>query len=324
MAEQKRAIKIFYSYAHEDREYQEKLEQQLVVFKNQGIISSWNDRDITAGKEFEQEIETSLNTADIILLLISPDFMASEYCYSKEMKRALERHENKEATVIPIILRPVHWQDAPFGKLQALPPEAKPVTTWQNLDEAFYTIAMGIIQTIIKPFLPQIASNNVALKLVDHEFKEFVNHKNRFIGFEHVFLLKGVQEHRLKLTYERVGNWLYLKLRYTLYLEDKVLLVHSRDFMYDRGNPIIFIANIAKQISIENTRVYFNVNSSKYSYNIEVKTASATIFETNGSYYRKITCSVRRMRVYDAGKQHPRLAILTIVGRECKILRVMG
>jgi TIR domain len=91
-----------------------------------------------------EEIDQHLNTAQIILLLISPSLMASEYCYSKEIKRALERHNQGEAHVIPVIFRPVDWIDAPFGNLQCLPTNAKPVTDWRNRGKAFLDIALGI------------------------------------------------------------------------------------------------------------------------------------------------------------------------------------
>ncbi len=87
-------------------------------------------------------------TASVILLLISPDFMASDYCYSIKMQRALQRHATHKAHVIPIILRPVDWHGAPFGELQYLPLDGKPVTTWDNLDEAFLDVARGIRKAI--------------------------------------------------------------------------------------------------------------------------------------------------------------------------------
>ena len=141
-------IKIFYSYAHEDELLRNELEKHLSLLKRQGRIDEWYDRNISAGAEWAQEIDTRLNTASIILLLISPDFMSSEYCYSIEMTRALERHNAREARVIPIILRPVDWQSAPFGKLQALPPEGTPITSWANRDEAFLEVTRGIRQAI--------------------------------------------------------------------------------------------------------------------------------------------------------------------------------
>ena len=140
----KRAIEVFYSYAHKDEKLRNKLETQLSLLKQQGHITNWHDRKIGAGKEWANEINEHLNAADIILLLVSPDFLASNYCYSIEMKRALERHEAGDATVIPIILRKVYWQGAPIGMLQALPKDAKPVTSWKNQDEAFFNVAEGI------------------------------------------------------------------------------------------------------------------------------------------------------------------------------------
>src|SRR5205823_1957427 len=101
--------------------------KQLKSLEREGLIEMWNDRDITAGTEWEREINENLNTSQIILLLISPDFMNSEYCFSIEMKQALERHERGEARVIPIILYQVYWQIKPLSKFQALPPDAKPV-----------------------------------------------------------------------------------------------------------------------------------------------------------------------------------------------------
>jgi len=110
----------------------------------------WHDRDISAGTEWELEISKHLNEVQIILLLVSPDFMDSDYCYDVEMMRAIERHERGEACVIPIILRPTEWKDAPFGRLQSLPTDAKPVSTWRNRELAFLNIAQGIKKVIEK------------------------------------------------------------------------------------------------------------------------------------------------------------------------------
>ena len=121
-------IEIFCCYAREDQELLRNLQKHLMPLQRQGLITIWSDTDINAGATWEEEIDKHLNTAHIILLLVSPDFMASEYCYSKEMKQAMQRHERGEARVIPIILRPTYWKGAPFDKLQALPANARPVT----------------------------------------------------------------------------------------------------------------------------------------------------------------------------------------------------
>src|SRR6266436_6360055 len=133
------SIRIFYSYSHEDERLRKKLETHLALLQQEGLITAWHDRDISAGAEWEREINTHLNTAQIILLLISASFLASPYCSGIEMKRAMERHGAGEARVIPIILRPVLWKEAPFSHLQALPTNGVPVTDrkWHTQDEAF-------------------------------------------------------------------------------------------------------------------------------------------------------------------------------------------
>jgi len=141
-------IELFCSYAHEDEAHLQKLETHLSILKRQGLISTWHDRQITAGTEWAQAIDTHLNSASVILLLISPDFFASDYCYGLEMTRALERHKANEARVIPILLRHVDWKGAPFAHLQALPTNAKPVTSWSNRDEAWASVAVGIRRVI--------------------------------------------------------------------------------------------------------------------------------------------------------------------------------
>src|SRR5260221_2084879 len=125
---------VFYSYAHEDEPLREQLEKHLRLLSRQGLISEWYDCQIVAGMGWAQEIDEHLEVASIILLLISADFLASDYCYDIEMKRALERHQRGEARVIPIILRPCDWRSSPFAHLQCLPRDGKAVTTWQNLD----------------------------------------------------------------------------------------------------------------------------------------------------------------------------------------------
>ena len=142
------SINIFFSYSHKDEKLRDELANHLSNLKNQGIISTWYDRDITAGREWENEIDDHLNSAQIILLLISSDFLASHYCFDQELNRAIERHESEEAMVIPIILRPVDWQNSKFSKLKVLPKNGKPVTTWSNQDEAFLDIVEGIRQAI--------------------------------------------------------------------------------------------------------------------------------------------------------------------------------
>jgi hypothetical protein len=98
------------------------------MLERQGVISTWHERKIPPGREWDQQINENLNTADIILLLVSSDFIFSKYCWDVEVTKAIERHKAGEACVIPIILRNVDWQLAPFAKLQALPKKERQQT----------------------------------------------------------------------------------------------------------------------------------------------------------------------------------------------------
>jgi TIR domain-containing protein len=137
-------LKLFISYSHSDEELKDELIKHLEPLRHRNMIEEWHDRKITAGKEWGKEISKELSSADIILLLISIDFINSEYCYGTEMERAIERHQKGEARVIPIILRSCLWQYAPFAKLQALPKDAKAVQSWSDRDEALTDIVDGI------------------------------------------------------------------------------------------------------------------------------------------------------------------------------------
>ena len=144
MAAEPKRIRLFISYSHRDQELRAELDKQLSPLKRLRIIDVWHDRQIDPGQEWDREIKRNLEEADIILLLISADFMASDYAWSKEMERALARHEAGEARVIPVILQPCDWELAPFSKIQALPRDAKAVSIWGNRAEALADVARGV------------------------------------------------------------------------------------------------------------------------------------------------------------------------------------
>jgi tetratricopeptide (TPR) repeat protein len=135
---------VFISYSHRDKELRNELEKHLSNLKRQQIIASWYDGDISPGMEWEPQIMEHLRRAQIILMLVSADFMASDFCYSIEMKEAVARHDANQARVIPILLRPTDLKDSPFTKLKMLPTDAKAVTRWPTLDDAFEDVVQGI------------------------------------------------------------------------------------------------------------------------------------------------------------------------------------
>ncbi len=194
-----KGIEVFYSYSHRDQRLRDQLEIQLALLKREGLLSGWHDRKIEAGEEWRGKIDTHLNTAQIILLLISADFIASDYCYDIELRKALERHNAREARVIPIILRPCDWQNASFGKLQALPTGGKPITgrSWHNRDEAFLDVAKGIRKAIedLSKYNEEVAETIELRELLHPKQLPWANQSQRRrskVGFKKtVFIVYG-------------------------------------------------------------------------------------------------------------------------------------
>jgi hypothetical protein len=162
-------LNLFFSYSHRDEEYRNELEVHLAMLKRQGIIEAWHDRRIGAGKDIHKEISEHLETAEITLLLVSPYFLASDYCYDVEMKRALERHAQGKARVIPVILHPCDWQNAPFGHLRATPRDGKPISKYTNIHEAFLAVVEDI----------RLAAKDLSAgkpKIAAHKAQENISH----------------------------------------------------------------------------------------------------------------------------------------------------
>jgi internalin A len=142
------AVRVAFSYAREDEELRDQLETHLKLLNRQAIITTWHDRKIVPGDKWAGVIDDNFKRADLILLLVSADFAASDYCIETEMNLALERDAKGEAKVVPVILRACEWESAPFSKLQALPKDGMPVTSWPNRDEAWSDVARGIKKVV--------------------------------------------------------------------------------------------------------------------------------------------------------------------------------
>jgi TIR domain len=141
-------IRVFISYSHHDEPLKDELYVHLANLTRQGKINPWQDRAIEAGAEWNAEIKAQLEAAGVILLLITPRFIYSEYCFDIEMQRAIARHDEGTARVIPIIMKPCDWQGTAFSKLQVLPRDAKPVTSWSDRDEALLDVVKGIRRAV--------------------------------------------------------------------------------------------------------------------------------------------------------------------------------
>jgi len=149
------ALTLFYSYSHKDGALRDQLETHLSQLRREGLIVTWHDQQILAGSDRTQAIDQAIRSAQVILLLISADFLASDVQYHGEMQQALERHKRGEARVIPIVVRPCDWQHSPFAHLQCLPRSSKPVTTWDHQDEAFLSIIEELRKIIAQQQFPE-------------------------------------------------------------------------------------------------------------------------------------------------------------------------
>jgi hypothetical protein len=188
------SVEIFISYAPEDEKLREKLVTHLATLKRQGLVNLWYDHKIAPGFDHEEEMNQHLKAAQIILLLVSPDFIASDYCYSNEMQKAIERHKNAEARAVSILLRPVYWQDTPLASLPMLPKDAKPVTKYEDQDDAMLDVVMGVLKIARENFLHSDISSNIPTQIA------FIYGPSR-VGNRGIasFMLNG-REHTLRYT----------------------------------------------------------------------------------------------------------------------------
>lgn len=168
--------KLFISYSHADENYRVQLSNHLALMKREGLISEWHDRKLIAGQSWGSEIDKNLENSSIIVLLISSDFLASDYCYDVEMCRAMELHEQNLLKVIPIIIRSCDWARAPFSKIQGLPKDAKAIKKWEDEDEAWLDVANGIRKAIAAiPAKNLVTSSKAGAQSLSETFYEWLD-----------------------------------------------------------------------------------------------------------------------------------------------------
>jgi hypothetical protein len=169
--EEQSSVLVFCAYSHNDERFLDQLKEHLAALRREGLIVDWYDRKIGPGQDWEAEIVTKLESADVFLLLVSSSFIHSDYCFGKEMKTALSRHAEGNVIVIPVIVRPVDWHHTPMGRLQAVPKDGKAVTSWKNRDEAWAEVARSV-RTAVKSLRPSslgsepAPTNTIEAKLV--------------------------------------------------------------------------------------------------------------------------------------------------------------
>lgn len=222
-------VNLFFSYSHRDESLRDELEIHLASLKRKGVIKTWHDRRIGAGNEFNHSISEHLERADIVLLLISPYFIASDYCFEVEMKRALERHESGQSIVIPVILHPCDWHDMPFGKLLACPTDGKPISKFPNQHDGFLEVTKAVKNAAARvyPTTPKerqnsappdqktkrattqsIRSSNLRIKksFADHEKDNFLSEAFEYIAnyFDGSLLELKARNTEVETNYRRI------------------------------------------------------------------------------------------------------------------------
>jgi len=247
-------VSLFFSYSHKDEELRNELETHLALLKRQGIISAWHDHRITAGSEIDQVISSELESAQIILLLVSAHFLASDYCYEKEMKRGLEKHNDGTAVVIPVILHPCDWHSAPFRNLRATPTDGKPVSMFANQQEAFSIVAKDIREAtkvllepnaplqvrsgdgnseVIRPIGERSSNLRIKRKFDDHERDEFLEESFEYIAryFEGSLDELTKRSPVIKTRFKRLSE-----TSFNAYIYEKGELGAQCTIWYGRGN----------------------------------------------------------------------------------------
>lgn len=133
-------MKAFISYSHKDQNYLERLKIHLAQMRREGLISDWTDQEIHVGSSLDDVIGTALSSSELFLALLSPDYIASNYCYNKEFKEAQKMQDEGKLIIVPVIIEPCEWQKTPFGNLKAIPKDGKAVSDWTNPNNAFLNV----------------------------------------------------------------------------------------------------------------------------------------------------------------------------------------
>jgi hypothetical protein len=207
MREAESPIQVFCSYSHSDIDFQRRLEKHLAALKRISAIELWYDNKITPGDNWRDGISENLEKADIILLLVSANFIASDYCYTVEMKRALELHESKQAISIPIIIKACDWEITPIGNLQALPTGSKPVVCWEHEDEAWTDVSKGIRKTIKSLTREKFFYTSSQQPIKDKRPTVFSQEKEKTVTFKMQFLRPNALEILKPLLISFLKTW---------------------------------------------------------------------------------------------------------------------
>jgi len=137
-------VKVFISYSHADERVLERLHKHLAMMQRDRLISAWYDHAILPGANLDRTIKSELESADIFVALLSPDYLASNYCYEKEFEFAQEQARDGSLRIVPVVAEPCDWLSSPFREFMALPKEGKAISEWTNANNAYLDIVNGL------------------------------------------------------------------------------------------------------------------------------------------------------------------------------------
>jgi hypothetical protein len=211
-------MNAFVSYSHQDAAMLDLLHKHLSQLQRDKIITTWTDRDIDTGAPLNPTIAAALTKSKLFLALLSPDYLASHYCYDVEFNKAQERQDKGDLIIVPIIIEPCDWLNSPFSQLKAVPRDGKPISTWDNRNTAFLDVIQNLrrlataatAQTIVPNSTlsgtPPTLSRNYRVKqdfdtiqrndFVSKTFTEISTYLKRYI--EEVITLDGIKVQQLK------------------------------------------------------------------------------------------------------------------------------
>lgn len=197
-----RQIRVFLSFAHKDEDHHRRLAEHLDQLVKDGNLDFWDDREIQPGQVWDEEIVRRLKAADLILLLVSEDFLASQYVRETEIPLTLELAAEGKATVVPVILEPCDWQSHQLAKWQALPQPPTPISQWPSRDVAYAEVARGI-RALADSLKAEVAEQHLALRQKrwrtvygQYPFRILGERYDPFHAFEQVFRRVENNEYR--------------------------------------------------------------------------------------------------------------------------------
>lgn len=277
-------MKAFISYTHTDEKYLKRLQVHLTQMKREALLESWTDNEISAGENLSERIESNLNDSEIFIALLSPDYIASNYCYEKEFQTALKKLEKKEIIIVPIICEPCDWLNTPFRNLLAIPKDGKPISMWSNENTAYISVIESL-RKLVKGFdlgndsTDSLISTNSPKKnyKIQKDFDsiqklEFVEESfSKIVSFlkEYLDEISGLENISTRILKEGESQFKFILVNRNMIKREATLVLEFNkdlDPMYQRIGAIYMGSEkeFSLKVSINNSSYDFDLSHDEY------------------------------------------------------------